>query len=105
MTAKKPKTKRRTSDRPKKKTRNGPGALTEIAIAALEDMKAVNVKVLDVRKLTDVTDTMIVATGTPTGTSSRSRTPGRALPAGRAPALRRRGRDARASGCWSTCRT
>lgn len=26
-------------------------------------MKAVNVKVLDVRKLTDVTDTMIVATG------------------------------------------
>jgi ribosome-associated protein len=29
----------------------------------LEDMKAVNVKVLDVRKLTDVTDTLIVATG------------------------------------------
>jgi ribosome-associated protein len=27
-------------------------------------MKAVNVKVLDVRKLTDVADTMIVATGT-----------------------------------------
>jgi ribosome-associated protein len=39
------------------------GALTRIAVAALEDMKAVNVKVLDVRKLTDVTDTMIVATG------------------------------------------
>ncbi|MEX0896830.1 MAG: ribosome silencing factor [Steroidobacteraceae bacterium] len=37
--------------------------MTRIAIAALEDMKAVNVKVLDVRKLTDVTDTMIVATG------------------------------------------
>ena len=47
-----------------KKTRKAPGALTDIAIAALEDMKAVNVKVLDVRKLTDVTDTMIVATGT-----------------------------------------
>lgn len=47
-----------------KKTRKPPGALTDIAIAALEDMKAVNVKVLDVRKLTDVTDTMIVATGT-----------------------------------------
>jgi ribosome-associated protein len=46
-----------------KKTRNAPGALTRIAVAALEDMKAVNVKVLDVRKLTDVTDTMIVATG------------------------------------------
>lgn len=65
MTAKKTTTKRRTSvTAPKKKTRNVPGALTEIAIAALEDMKAVNVKVLDVRKLTDVTDTMIVATGT-----------------------------------------
>jgi ribosome-associated protein len=46
-----------------KKTRTGPGALTKIAVAALEDMKAVNVKVLDVRKLTDVADTMIVATG------------------------------------------
>ncbi len=47
----------------KKKTRSAPGALTRIAVAALDDMKAVNVKVLDVRKLTDVTDTMIVATG------------------------------------------
>ena len=46
-----------------KKTRTGPGALTKIAVAALEDMKAVNVKVMDVRKLTDVADTMIVATG------------------------------------------
>jgi len=46
-----------------KKTSRLPGALTRIAVAALEDMKAVNVKVLDVRKLTDVTDTMIVATG------------------------------------------
>jgi ribosome-associated protein len=47
-----------------KKTRKAPGRLTDIAIAALQDMKAVNVKVLDVRKLTDVADTMIVATGT-----------------------------------------
>ena len=47
-----------------KKTRNLPGALTDIAVAALADMKAVNVRILDVRKLTDVTDTMIVATGT-----------------------------------------
>jgi ribosome-associated protein len=61
MTAKRTKTKRTAP--PTKKTRNAPGALTRIAIAALEDMKAVNVKVLDVRKLTDVTDTMIVATG------------------------------------------
>jgi ribosome-associated protein len=55
--------KKRPAARPKK-TRKTPGALTDIAIAALEDMKAVNVKVLDVRMLTDVTDTMIVATGT-----------------------------------------
>ncbi|MBX3702446.1 MAG: ribosome silencing factor [Steroidobacteraceae bacterium] len=47
-----------------KKTRKATGSLTDTAIAALQDMKAVNVRVLDVRKLTDVADTMIVATGT-----------------------------------------
>lgn len=61
--------KRRTSvtaspRRRAKKTRKATGSLTETAIAALQDMKAVNVRVLDVRKLTDVADTMIVATGT-----------------------------------------
>lgn len=61
MTVTRTKTKRTAS--PSKKTRNAPGVLTRIAIAALEDMKAVNVKVLDVRKLTDIADTMIVATG------------------------------------------
>ena len=50
--------------RPKKTVKKTSGALTDIAVAALADMKAVNVKVLDVRKLTDVADTMIVATGT-----------------------------------------
>jgi ribosome-associated protein len=55
---------RRTRAARPKKTTQSTDALTKIAIAALEDMKAVNVKVLDVRKLTDVTDTMIVATGT-----------------------------------------
>ena len=42
-------------------------ALVELekqVLAALEDMKAVNVRVLDVRGLTDVADTMIVASGT-----------------------------------------
>jgi ribosome-associated protein len=47
---------------PRKRKR--PPGLSELAIAALEDMKAVNIKVLDVRNLTDITDTMIVATGT-----------------------------------------
>ncbi len=64
MTEKRTKSRRHSSVTVPKKTRKQPGALTEIAIAALEDMKAVNVKVLDVRKLTDFADTMIVATGT-----------------------------------------
>lgn len=37
--------------------------IVSLAVAALEDLKAVDVKVLDVRGLTDVTDYMIVATG------------------------------------------
>jgi ribosome silencing factor RsfS/YbeB/iojap len=39
-------------------------ALVKTVIAALEEMKAVNVKVMDVRKVTDVTDCMILASGT-----------------------------------------
>ncbi len=38
--------------------------LLQAVTAALEDMKAVNVKVLDVRGLTDIADTLIVASGT-----------------------------------------
>jgi ribosome-associated protein len=37
--------------------------LQGIVTAALDDMKAVNVKVLDVRGLTDIADTLIVASG------------------------------------------
>jgi len=37
--------------------------LQEVVAAALDDMKAVNVKVLDVRGLTDIADTMIIASG------------------------------------------
>lgn len=37
--------------------------LEKLVLAALEDLKAVNIKVLDVRSLTDVADTMIVASG------------------------------------------
>ena len=39
-------------------------ALEKLALKALEDVKAVNIKLLDVRGLTDVADTMIVASGT-----------------------------------------
>ncbi len=38
--------------------------LVKVVEKALEDMKAVNVTVLDVRGLTDVADTMIIASGT-----------------------------------------
>jgi ribosome-associated protein len=38
--------------------------LQQVVSSALEDMKAVNVRVLDVRGLTDIADTMIVASGT-----------------------------------------
>ena len=37
--------------------------LTEIACAALEDLKATDIRVLDVRKLTTITDQMIIASG------------------------------------------
>ena len=39
-------------------------ALEKLALGALTDMKGVNIKVLDVRSLTDVADTMIVCSGT-----------------------------------------
>jgi ribosome-associated protein len=39
-------------------------ALEKLVLGALEDLKAVNIRVLDVRRLTDVADTMIVASGT-----------------------------------------
>jgi ribosome silencing factor RsfS/YbeB/iojap len=40
-----------------------PGTLAQVVFAALADMKAVNIKALDVRGLSDVTDTMVVASG------------------------------------------
>ncbi|MBX2870331.1 MAG: ribosome silencing factor [Acidiferrobacterales bacterium] len=38
--------------------------MRDIAIAALEEAKGEDIKVIDVRQLTDVTDIMIVSTGT-----------------------------------------
>jgi ribosome-associated protein len=37
--------------------------LEQTVASALEDMKAVNVRVLDVRGLTDIADTMVIASG------------------------------------------
>jgi ribosome-associated protein len=39
-------------------------ALQAVVIQALDDMKALEIKVLDVRGLTDVADTMVIASGT-----------------------------------------
>ena len=41
-----------------------PPPLKQVILAALEDMKALEIKVLDVRGLTDITDTMVIASGT-----------------------------------------
>lgn len=38
--------------------------LGALAVTALEDLKAVDIKVLDVSKLTSITDIMVIATGT-----------------------------------------
>src|SRR5688572_14922515 len=40
-----------------------PNALLRIVNEALDDMKAVNVKVIDVRHLTDITDIVVIASG------------------------------------------
>src|SRR5476651_324697 len=48
------------------RTRRAPqraSALQSTVTAALEDMKAVNIKKLDVRGLTDIADTMMIASG------------------------------------------
>ena len=51
-----------TTARPRRVPRRN-STLEKLVLAALDDMKAVNVKLLDVRGLTDITDAMIVASG------------------------------------------
>ncbi|MFO1409530.1 MAG: ribosome silencing factor [Steroidobacteraceae bacterium] len=51
-----------TPSRPRRAPRRT-SALEKTVLAALDDMKAVNVRTLDVRGLTDIADTMIVASG------------------------------------------
>jgi ribosome-associated protein len=55
------KTRSRRAAAPAKST--VPQTLLRIVNAALDDMKAVNVKVLDVRHLTDITDIVVIASG------------------------------------------
>jgi ribosome-associated protein len=52
-----------TPARPRRAPRRN-SALEKLVLAALDEMKAVNIKVLDVRGLTDIADAMIVASGT-----------------------------------------
>ena len=51
-----------TRTRPRRQGKRA-SPLQEAVTAALDDMKAVNVKVLDVRGLTDIADTMVIASG------------------------------------------
>jgi ribosome-associated protein len=53
-----------TRTRPRRSPEERVSPLQETVTAALDDMKAVNVKVLDVRGLTDIADTMVIASGT-----------------------------------------
>jgi ribosome-associated protein len=52
-----------TAPRPRRPPRRNL-ALEKIVLKALDDMKAVNIKLLDVRGLTDIADAMIIASGT-----------------------------------------
>lgn len=57
-----PKTPRRP--RSKAKPNTAPSVLQSVVLAALNDMKALDVKLLDVRGLTDIADFMVIASGT-----------------------------------------
>ena len=49
---------------PSRRPRRRPSELEKLAVAAMDEMKALDIKVLDVRGLTDFADTMVVASGT-----------------------------------------
>jgi ribosome-associated protein len=52
-----------TTARPRRAPRRN-SVLEKLVLTALDEMKAVNIKVLDLRGLTDIADAMIVASGT-----------------------------------------
>jgi ribosome-associated protein len=55
---------RKVAGRMRTPARASTPALRQVVLDALADMKAVDVRALDVRRLTDITDTMVVASGT-----------------------------------------
>ncbi len=61
---KKPPAKTASKSALKRKIAKAEPSLKSIVIDALSDMKAVDVKVLDVRGLTDIADLMVIASGT-----------------------------------------
>lgn len=61
-TAPSPKRTRRAAAK-RSKPKRTPKTLDQVVAGALDDLKAVDVQVLDVRHLTTVTDTMVIASG------------------------------------------
>jgi ribosome-associated protein len=55
---------RKSKTSPATSKRGSTTDLVKVVRSALDDIKAVNVTVLDVRKLTDIADTLIIASGT-----------------------------------------
>jgi len=55
--------KKRNSTAKRSKPKKAPKSLEQVVAGALDDLKAVDVHVIDVRHLTTVTDTMVVASG------------------------------------------
>jgi ribosome-associated protein len=55
--------KRRSATAARSKPKKAPKTLEQVVAGALHDLKAENVQVLDVRHLTTVTDTMVIASG------------------------------------------
>ena len=63
--AKKPAARAKTAAVARKPARpKGRPTLRDVVLAALDELKALNVKAIDVRGITDITDTMVVASGT-----------------------------------------
>lgn len=56
----------RKQDKPNSPAADAGDALLAIVEAALADIKAVDVRVIDVRELTSITDRMVIASGTST---------------------------------------